>query len=144
MRFPKSWAARIGAVAAAVTIVGSGAAVAANAATSSPAAPAPAVHHYRIATSLSIKEATSAHHPHFALIAGRLRTTRGDIPIRHRWVILQRQGAAGHWFGVRAERTGLHGGVLFLVHARSPHNFRLLFRGTFHLRRSVSGVVTVQ
>ena len=141
MRFPKSWAARIGAVAATVAIAGSGAAVAANAATSSPSAPA--VHHHRIATTLTIKETTSVHHPHFALITGRLQTTLGHIGLRHRWVILQRQGARGHWFGVRAARTGPHGGVAFLVRARNPHDFRLLFHRTFHFRRAVSAVVTV-
>jgi len=123
--------------AAAVALSGAAAADASTAAT----------HRVKITTALSIANTTPKAHPHqtTAWVSGQL-TAPNDMnaPIRRDWVYLQRLGPKGHWFGVQAERTGRNGKVRFFVHVyKKAISFRLVFRGTRNLARSVSATDTI-
>jgi hypothetical protein len=137
MRFPKSIAARIGAVAATAAIAVTGATAAANAATAAPAA-------HRIPTSLGISNSTPVAHRHHttAVINGNL--TAGVYNLRHLRVFLERLGLKGRWHVVNWQLTRAHGHVFFRVHILSkPASFRLVFRGTRNFAKSVSVVDTI-
>ncbi|MGO8957930.1 MAG: hypothetical protein ACLQFR_11250 [Streptosporangiaceae bacterium] len=137
MRVSSHLAARFGAAVAAAAIAVTGAATAANAA----AAPA------KVTTALSISNTTPKAHRHqtTAIVKGQLTAVSTQTsPVRGAWVLLQRQGPKGHWFAVKAERTGRHGFVAFRVHLRkSAVSFRLLFRGNRNFAKSVSAVDTI-
>jgi hypothetical protein len=133
-----SLVAKAGAVVAAAAVGLTGAAAAADAST-------PA--HLRVTTALSIANTTPKAHPHqtTAWVYGQL-TAPNDMnaPIRRDWVWLQRQGPEGHWYAVQGERTGSHGRVRFYVHLyKNAVTFRLVFRGTRNLARSVSTTDTI-
>jgi len=141
MRVSSHLTARIGAAVAAAAIAATGATAAANAATAAPTAPA------KVTTALSISNTTPKAHRHqtTAIVTGRLTAVSTHIsPVRGMWVLLQRQGPKGHWFAVKADRTGRHGLVAFRVHVRKHAvNFRLRFRGTKNFAKSVSVVDTI-
>jgi len=138
MRVSSHLTTRIGAAVAAAAIVVTGATAAASAATSAPA---------KVTTALSISNSTPKGHPHqtTAIVKGQLTAVSTHTsPVRGVWVLLQRQSPKGHWFAVKAERTGRHGRVAFRVHVRKAAvNFRLLFRGNRNFARSVSAVDTI-
>ena len=138
MRVSSHLTARIGAAVAAAAIAATGATAVANAATAAPA---------KVTTALSISNTTPKAHRHqtTAIVTGRLTAVSTHIsPVRGMWVLLQRQSPKGHWFAVKADRTGRHGLVAFRVHIRKHAvNFRLLFRGTKNFAKSVSVVDTI-
>jgi hypothetical protein len=141
MRFPKSLAARLGAVAAAAAIAITGATTAANAAT---AAPAVAAHVHRIPTALAISNTLpKGHYPNrTVLITGHL--TAGKYNLRHLRVFLVRRGYKGHWYVVQTQLTAKFGHVLFRVHlGKKPASFRLAFLGTKNFAPSVSKAKTL-
>jgi hypothetical protein len=138
MRISTSLVAKAGAVVAAAAVALSGAAVAADASTAHPA---------KVTTALSIGNTTPKAHPHqtTAWVYGKLTAPNdNNAPLRGLWVVLQRQGPKGHWYGVQAERTGGKGGVRFFVHVRKAAvTFRLVFRGQKNFARSVSVTDTI-
>ncbi len=142
MRFPKSLAARLGAVAAAAAIAVTGATTAANAATVAPAVAAHSVH--RIPTALAISSTLpKGHYPNrTVLINGHL--TAGKYNLRHLRVFLVRRGYKGHWYVVQTQLTAKFGHVLFRVHlGKKPASFRLAFLGTKNFAPSVSKAKTL-
>jgi len=145
MRFPKSLAARLGAVAAAAAIAVTGATTAANAATAAPAAPAVAAHYvHRIPTRLAISNTLpKGHYPNrTVLINGHL--TAGKYNLRHLRVVLVRRGYKGRWYVVQTQLTAKFGHVLFRVHlGKKPASFRLAFLGTKNFAPSVSKAKTL-
>jgi hypothetical protein len=140
MRISKSLAVKVGAVVATAAVAVSGAMAAADASTA-------ASHPQKIATALSIGNTTPKAHPHqtTAWIYGQLTAPNDhNAPIRFHWVVLQRLGRRGHWYGVQAERTGRNGRVRFFVHVRKTAvTFRLIFRGNANLAKSVSAMDTI-
>ena len=137
MRLPKSMAVRIGAVAATAAIAVTGATAAASAATAAPAA-------HKIPTTLTISNSTPVAHKHqtTAVINGHL--TAGAYNLRHRPVYLERLGLKGRWHVVNVALTRSHGHVFFRVHIlKKAASFRLVFRGSRHLAKSVSDVDTI-
>ena len=136
MRVSSHLTARFGAAVAAAAIAVTGATAVANAATAAPA---------KVTTALSISNSTPKAHQTTAIVRGRLTAVSTHTsPVRGVWVLLQRQGPKGHWFAVKAARTGRHGWVAFRVHIRKAAvNFRLLFRGNRNFARSVSAVDTI-
>jgi squalene cyclase len=138
MRISTSLVAKAGAVVAAAAVALSGAAAAADASTAHPV---------KVTTALSIANTTPKAHPHqtTAWVYGYLTAPNDkNAPVRGVWVVLQRQGPKGHWFGVQAERTGRKGGVRFFVHVyKKAVTFRLVFHGQRNFARSVSATDTI-
>lgn len=103
----------------------------------------PAVHH-RAHTSLSIRRAKGAiNRGGKDIVAGTLRSN-GHVA-RHQRVVLRREVAGvRHFTSVRAQRSGRHGRVAFVVSPGATSRYRLVFRGSRRLAPSHSGVVTVR
>jgi hypothetical protein len=139
MRISRSLVAKAGAVVAAAAVALSGAAAAADAST--------AHHPLKVTTALSIANTTPKAHAHqtTAWVYGQLTAPNDkNAPLRGLWVVLQRQGPKGHWFGVQAERTNFHGRVRFFVHVRKAAvSFRLVFHGRLNFAKSKSATVTI-
>jgi hypothetical protein len=137
MRLPKSWAARIGAVAAAGAIALTGATAAANAST--------VPHLRKIPTELTISNTTPVLHKNgvtTSIVSGHL--TAGTFNLRHLKVVLERLGPKGRWHIVQWARTRVHGHVFFRVHILTKAaNFRLVFPGTRNFARAISLVDTI-
>lgn len=129
--------AKLGALAAAAAIAGTGAATSGVAS----AAVHPAVTRLPTALSIHASAPVTRNHVTSARISGRL--TSDHVPLSHKVVFLQRRVAIGHWVIVQKAVTNLGGRVSYLIHERKTSTFRLLFRGTRKYKRSVSPTVTV-
>jgi hypothetical protein len=97
----------------------------------------------KLPTSLSIREASPVVSATGTdTISGRLLS--GRFPLRDQLVSLlaRRVGTTG-WVVLRAKRTGLHGGVAFLVAPKHATSYRLAYAGNANFRAVRSGVVLV-
>jgi hypothetical protein len=143
MLVSKALATKLGVGVAAAAIAVSGAAAADAATTAHDAIPG------KIPTVLTITAGPGhvrAHkYPHtVAWIKGHLTSaTRPKFDIGHARVVLERD-VNGVWKVVQHGYTGRYGWVRFRVHAlHQGASFKLVFRGTKHLRHAVSDIVTI-
>lgn len=95
-----------------------------------------------VASSLSIRaNRTSLAAGERAQVSGVLRID--GTPLADRAVVLEARAPGGTWTKERANRTGPHGWVAFVVSPKADRQFRLFFAGDSVGKPSRSGVVTV-
>lgn len=95
-----------------------------------------------VASSLSIRASrTSLAQGEHSQVSGVLSINGSALADRR--VVLEARSPGGTWTKERANRTGPHGGVAFVVSPRADRQFRLFFAGDAVGKPSRSGVVTV-